>query len=308
MKTNDNKLTSSSIIPTQLVIYDKHQKLKKLTSVCSHFVLTSLSLKAVGYMLYTYVIKYEAEKLLEDIKRVNKRFASNTYSRIVNEFNIFMLNSIEINSIEDSHKCFVYGYAKYLSFPDSQNMLSELVSTSSKDFDLDFFIAIYTTAIKKTIGLGASLETLKKVVIPHEDLNYDRNEKTNLRGAHSQLFELRKAFDKKMSYQNMTFYVTENNNDSLVKFTNKLKMMITNPDMLMCNHISSQNTMNLRNFQENFMNVNQMGVKDLYNNILDTTDGLISMRLQNSISKSIYGVISIIILILVGCIVRKVRK
>jgi hypothetical protein len=223
-----------------------------------------------------------------------------------------MLNSIEINSIEDSHNCFVFGYAKYLSFPDSQNMLSELVSTSSftgKDFDMNFFLDIYTTAIKKTIGLGASLETLKRTIIPYKDLDYNPHEKTNLRGAHSQLSELRDAYDKKMGYnQTMTFYVSETNNDGLVKFTNKLKTMITNPDLMMCNHISSQNTLNLRNFQENFMNVNQMGVKDLYNNILDTTDGLISMRLQNSISKSIYAIIIIGMMIILGCIVRRVKK
>lgn len=309
MKTNDKELTPSCYTTSsQLVIYDKYQRTKNWTSVC---IVTSLSLKAIGYMIYTYVIKYEAEKLLEDIQRVNKRFASNTYSRIVNEFNIFMLNSIEINSIADSHNCFVFGYAKYLSFPDSQNMLSELVSTSSftgKDFDMDFFLAIYTSAIKKTIGLGASLETLKRTIIPYQDLDYNRHEKTNLRGAHSQLSELRMAYDKKMNYNSTMTYVSETNDDSLVKFTNKLKTMITNPDLLMCNHISSQNTMNLRNFQENFMNVNQMGVKDLYNNILDTTDGLISMRLQNSISKSIYTLIIIVVVIVIGYIVRKVRK
>jgi hypothetical protein len=309
MKTNDKELTHSyTSNPSQLVIYDKYQKVKNWTSVC---IMTSLSLKAIAYMVYKYVIKYEAEKLLEDIQRVNKRFASNTYSRIVNEFNIFMLNSIEINSIEDSHNCFVFGYAKYLSFPDSQNMLSELVSTSSfigKDFDMDFFLAIYLTAIKKTIGLGASLETLKRTIIPYQDLDYNRHEKTNLRGAHSQLSELRDAYDKKMNYNSTMTYVSETNDDSLVKFTNKLKTMITNPDLLMCNHISSQNTMNLRNFQENFINVNQMGVKDLYNNILDTTDGLISMRLQNSISKSIYAMIIFVIAIVIGYIIRKVRK
>lgn len=316
MKTNDNLLTTSSLSsnPLELVIYDKYQRSKNWTSVCSHLIVTSLSLKAIGYLIYKYVIKYEAEKLLEDIQRVNKRFASNTYSRIVNEFNIFMLNSIEINSIEDSHNCFIFGYAKYLSFPDSQNVLSDLITTSSltspgKEFDFDFFISIYITAIKKTIGLGASLETIKRTIIPYKDLDYNRHEKTNLRGAHSQLFELREVYDKKMGYnQNTTLYVTENNNDSLVKFTNKLKTMITNPDLLMCNHISSQNTMNLQNFKENFINVNQMGVKDLYNNILDTTDGLISLRLQNSISKSIYVLMSFVILIVITFVVRKVRK
>ena len=56
------------------------------------------------------------------------------------------------------------------------------------------------------------------------------------------------------------------------------------------------------------MNVNQIAVKDLYNNVLDTTDGLIATRIQNSITKSLYLVSLLAIGFIFILICRKIRS
>lgn len=308
---------------TIIVLYDCNQQTKTLgitATIFKQFIFTSVSLNVIARLIYYYIIKSEAEKLFEDIKRVKKRFASNTYSRISNELNIFILNSIEINSSHgDSPHCFLAGSTKYLlsqQSSSSPNMISELISdvfeVDYEYFNLDFFSQVYIHSLKQTISLGASLDTLKKFVVPYKDLIYDPHEKNNLRGAHSQLQDLRTVYNQKMKSQ-YTFNEEQeqegnNSQEALQKFTEKLQKLITNPDLMMCNHISSQNSINIKNFKQNFINVNQIAIKDLYNNVLDTTDGLISMRVQNSISKSFYLLCFLTAgFILVG-LFRKIRK
>jgi hypothetical protein len=92
--------------------------------------------------------------------------------------------------------------------------------------------------------------------------------------------------------------------EAIEKFTDKVIKLMANPDIMMCNHLASQNKINMRNFKENFVSVNQMAMKDLYNNILDTTDGLVSMRIQNSLVKSVY----LIGIIFVGIIAYRTYK
>lgn len=278
-------------------------------------MVTTFSLNLLFQFVYYFVIKMEGEYLIEDIKRIKKRFASNAYTRIVNEFNLFMVNSIEINSAEESQPCFLFGTVKYFNLPESQSMLTELIhsaSLSSSDdnshINLDFFLEIYIHYIKQYIGLGPSLDTLKKFVVPYVDLDYDSQERNNLRGAHSDLTELRGKYNDKMKnyYTFNTTSYTKNDDyqDAIEKFATKVKMLVVNPDLMICNHITSQNSVNLKNFKENFLNVNQMAMKDLYNNILDTSDGLVSMRIQNSISKSIY----VIVFLMVGIICHRMFK
>jgi hypothetical protein len=330
VKHLDNNSSNSICDNNTIIVYDSNQEQQQqiinnktlggLTTIFKQFILTSVSLNVIARLIYYYIIKSEAEKLFEDIKRVKKRFASNTYSRISNELNIFILNSIEINSAhEDSPHCFLAGSTKYLlSQQSSSSLISELISDvfdmDYEYFNLDFFSQVYIHSLKQTISLGESLDTLKKFVIPYKDLIYDPHEKNNLRGAHSQLQELRSVYNQKMNSQ-YTFYVggnTEeqgnNSREALQKFTEKLQKLITNPDLMMCNHISSQNSINIKNFKQNFINVNQIAIKDLYNNVLDTTDGLISMRIQNSISKSCYLLCFLVLGFVLGGLFRKIFK
>jgi hypothetical protein len=169
---------------------------------------------------------------------------------------------------------------------------------------------IYIHYIRQYIGLGPSLDTIKEFVT-NEDMVYDKNEKNNLRGAHSDLSDLRVAYENKMKNY-YTFNMTsstrsESYPEAIEKFTDKVVKLMTNPDIMMCNHLASQNSINIRNFKENFVSVNQMTIKDLYNNILDTTDGIVSMRIQNSLVKSTY-VIGIISICIVGYNLYKLGK
>ena len=303
-----------------VIIYDSKQQEKTLNYYsCSsiirtsfkQFILTSVSLNVMMRLIYYYIIKYEAEQLYEDIQRVKKRFMANSYSRIANELNIFILNSIEINSSPSSPQCFLLGSTKYLieqhsgaSSSSSPNIISELISDVfdlDDYFNFDFFIQIYIHFTKQLISLGASLDTIKKFVIPNKDLSYD-----------SQLHDLRSVYNVKMTmyytFNHVSSFKEENSQKALQKFTEKLNKLITSPDLMMCNHISSQNSINIKNFKQNFMNVNQIAVKDLYNNVLDTTDGLIAMRIQNSITKSLYVVSLLTIGFIFIVICRKIRK
>ena len=325
VKHLDNSSNNTNCDNNTIIVYDSNQEQQQqyktlgLATIFKQFIFTSVSLNVIGRLIYYYIIKSEAEKLFEDMKRVKKRFASNTYSRISNELNIFILNSIEINSAhEDSHHCFLVGSTKYLlSQQSSSSLISELIrdvfDIDYEYFNLDFFSQVHIHSLKQIISLGESLDTLKKFVIPHKDLIYDPHEKNNLRGAHSQLQDLRSVYNQKMNSQ-FTFYVGDNteekgNNsqEALQKFTEKLQKLITNPDLMMCNHISSQNSINIKNFKQNFINVNQIAIKDLYNNVLDTTDGLISIRIQNSISKSFY-LLCFLVLGFVSGLFRKIFK
>ena len=304
-----------------MIAYDDRQRQQKPENIeeipllIQQMIVASISFNVVWHLIYSYIIKYEAEALIEDVKRIKKRFASNAYSRIANEVNIFIVNSIEINSFEDSYKCLLAGYTKYFNIEDSQNLVSEIINKAfdTSDFNLEFFLQIYINAIKQTIYLGPSLLTLKKFVIPTIDLDYQPDEKNNLRGAHSQLKHLRSIYNSKMNYyysyeSSSSTGFKQNTNEAFKKFTDKIKTLMINPEMMMCNHISSQNSINIKNFKENFMNVNQIAVKDLYNNILDTTDGIISMRIQNSITKSVYLVGFFFITVICMTIFKTIKK
>ena len=144
---------------------------------------------------------------------------------------------------------------------------------------------IYIHYIRQYIGLGPTLETIKQFV-SHEDMYYDREEKNNLRGAHSLLHDLRVTYEDKMKNYysfNMTSSArSETYPDAIEKFTDKVIKLMVNPDIMMCNHISSQNKIN----------------------ILDTTDGLVSMRIQNSLVKSVY----LIGIIFTGIIAYRIYK
>ena len=317
---------TNQVHPTSQDIFVYNNNQKQLNFGCDdviHFnslydstkqiMVATFSLNLLLQFVYYFVIKMEGEFLIEDIKRIKKRFASNAYTRIVNEFNLFMVNSIEINSAEESQPCFLFGSVKYFNLPESQSMLMELIHSASSSSDdshinLDFFLEIYIHYIKQYIGLGPSLDTLKKFVVPHVDLDYNPQERNNLRGAHSDLNQLRVKYNDKMknyyTFNTTSYTKNDDYNNAIENFATKVKKLIVNPDLMICNHITSQNSVNLKNFKENFINVNQMAMKDLYNNILDTSDGLVSMRIQNSISKSVY----VIVFLIVGIICHRIFK
>lgn len=305
---------SSSVIYNSFQFPQHQENLKqenqKLFHVVNQIIISSFSIKILYYLIYNFVIKYEADMLIEDIKRINKRFVSNSYARIINEFNIFTMNSFDINSFKDSHNCFLFGVTKLSMFPESKNMISELLeNVFNNNFDTEFFVEIYSNGIKQYFGIGPDLDTLKKFVTPYVDLDYDINEKNYLRGAHSQLKLIRDVYNKKLNrYAYKSDETYDENNEGLAKFTQKIKNMIANPDIMMCNHISSQNNVNINNFKENFMNVNQISIKDLYSNILDVQDGLISVRIQNSISKSVYVVVFFSIIATSAFVFKKIKN
>ena len=297
--------------PDAIVVYnDKQDQEKNLYLSIRHIIVTTFSFNILVKLLYYYVIQIETEYLVQDIEKIRKRFNSNIYTRIVNEFNLFVVNSIEINTVENSHQCYLFGFAKSYGIQNSQSILTELMDQSmnfENYINVEYFMQIYIHYIRQYIGLGPTLETIKQFV-SHEDMYYDREQKNNLRGAHSSLHDLRVTYEDKMKNYysfNMTSSArSETYPDAIEKFTDKVIKLMVNPDIMMCNHISSQNKINMRNFKENFVSVNQMAIKDLYNNILDTTDGLVSMRIQNSLVKSVY----LIGIIFVGIIAYRTYK
>ena len=303
--------TPSPIPTDSIVVYnDKQDQEKNLYLCIRHIIVTTFSFNLLVKLLYYYVIQIETEYLIQDIEKIRKRFNSNIYTRIVNEFNLFVVNSIEINTVENSHQCYLFGFAKSYSIQNSQSILTELMDQSmnfENYINVEYFMQIYIHYIRQYIGLGPTLKTIKQFV-SHEDMYYDREEKNNLRGAHSLLHDLRVTYEDKMKNYysfNMTSSArSETYPDAIEKFTDKVIKLMVNPDIMMCNHISSQNKINMRNFKENFVSVNQMAIKDLYNNILDTTDGLVSMRIQNSLVKSVY----LIGIIFTGIIAYRIYK
>ena len=304
----DDVAVHSSVVYNSFQHQNQHQN-QQLFCILHRIIISSFSLKILYYFLYNFVFKYEADMLVEDIKRINKRFVSNSYARIINEFNIFTMNSFDINSFKDSHNCFLFGYAKFANFPESKNMFSELLeNVFNNNFDMEFFVEIYSNGIKQYFGIGPDLTTLKKFVVPFTDLDYDPYEKNYLRGAHSQLKNLRQVYNTKLNRNSFKLNEKYDDNEGLSKFTQKIKNMIANPDIMMCNHISSQNNVNINNFKENFINVNQISIKDLYSNILDVQDGLISVRIQNSISKSVYVVIIFCFIASIAFVFRKIKN
>jgi hypothetical protein len=299
LEEEDTPITT--IEDNAIVVYDTNQDSESMLLAIKNIVVTTFSFNVIVKLIYYYVIQLETEYLMSDIDRIRKRFNSNIYTRIVNEFNLFVVNSIDINSVDDINKCLLFGLSQsYYYDPNPHNILSDLMEkTSTYDtyINIDFFIQIYVHYIKQYVGLGPSLDTLKDF-IPEETLNYDRYEKNNLRGAHSRLSDLRIAYEDKMKNY-VAFNLTSSTYDvdfstALDQFTTKLTDLIYNPDQLLCNPIISQNKINIRNFKDNFLSVNQMTIKDLYSNILDTTDGIVSTRIQNSIVKSIYIVVFIV--------------
>lgn len=276
-------------------------------------IVTSFSIRLLFYILYVYVIKMETDALIQDIIKLNERFANNSYSRIINELQIFISNSITSNSFDDAyHYCAIYGYIKSKTVEESQTFVSEIIRTLT-DFKIetDFFTQIYYDSVKKSIGMGPSLETIKTFVLPNQDLYYNVYEKNNLRGAHSQLSELRQIYNKKMNHY-YTYDVSSDSNDDeedvVYLFADKIKTLITNPDMMMCNQIISQNKININNLKQNVLAANRLTIKDMYASILDSTDGVISVRIQNSITKSVYCAVLFIILGVLGFIYRKLKR
>jgi hypothetical protein len=274
-------------------------------------IVTSFSIRLLFYILYVYVIKMETDALIQDIIKLNERFANNSYSRIINELQIFISNSITSNSFDDTYHCAIYGYIKSKTVEESQTFVSEIIKTLT-DFKIetDFFTQIYYDSVKKSIGVGPSLETIKTFVLPNQDLYYNVYEKNNLRGAHSQLSELRQIYNKKMNHY-YTYDVSSSNDDEedvVYLFADKIKTLITNPDMMMCNQIISQNKININNLKQNVLAANRLTIKDMYASILDSTDGVISVRIQNSITKSVYCAVLFIILGVLGFIYRKLKR
>jgi len=276
-----------------LVVYDTNQNYHHRKGNClvsGVLVFTAMSFR---YIFYEYILKYESQKLLEDIQKLNKRFISNTYSRVMTEFNIFMLNSIEINMVDDittTSYCFLSGV---MNFSESQSMLNELMETAlngNQKYNLDFFVDVFRHVIRKTIGLGPSLLELKKYVIPDEDLRYNVNEKSNLRGYHSALSLLRETYETKMSvnYGGSNKILNDDDETNLHEFVHKVQNLVFNPEMLVCNSLTSGNKMNIKNFRENFAVTSSLGVKDMYNTMLDVNDGIISVRVQNALTKTCY--------------------
>jgi hypothetical protein len=272
-------------------------------------IVTSFSIRLLFYILYVYVIKMETEALIQDIIKLNERFANNSYSRIINELQIFISNSITSNSFDDTYHCALYGYIKSKTVEESQTIVSEIIKTLT-DFKIetDFFTQIYYDSVKRSIGIGPSLETIKSFVLP-EDLYYNVYEKNNLRGAHSQLSELRQTYDRKMNhYYKYDVSSDSNEQDVVFLFADKIKTLITNPDMMMCNQIISQNKININNLKQNVLAANRLTIKDMYASILDSTDGVISVRIQNSITKSVYCAVLFIIVGVIAFIYRKLRR
>jgi hypothetical protein len=192
---------------------------------------------------------------------------------------------------------------------ESQTIVSEIIKTLT-DFKIetDFFTQIYYDSVKRSIGIGPSLETIKSFVLP-EDLYYNVYEKNNLRGAHSQLSELRQTYDRKMNhYYKYDVSSDSNEQDVVFLFADKIKTLITNPDMMMCNQIISQNKININNLKQNVLAANRLTIKDMYASILDSTDGVISVRIQNSITKSVYCAVLFIIVGVIAFIYRKLRR
>jgi hypothetical protein len=296
-----------------LVVYDTNQNYHHRKGNClvsGVLVFTAMSFR---YIFYEYILKYESQKLLEDIQKLNKRFISNTYSRVMTEFNIFMLNSIEINMVDDittTSYCFLSGV---MNFSESQSMLNELMETAlngNQKYNLDFFVDVFRHVIRKTIGLGPSLLELKKYVIPDEDLRYNVNEKSNLRGYHSALSLLRETYETKMSvnYGGSNKILNDDDETNLHEFVHKVQNLVFNPEMLVCNSLTSGNKMNIKNFRENFAVTSSLGVKDLYNTMLDVNDGIISVRVQNALTKTCYLFVVGLLISFVFIIICQRRK
>lgn len=298
----------------EIIVYDEGGS-KEQDSFCLKMtllktIMTTFSLRVIAYALYVYVIKHETEGLVQDIIKLNERFANNSYTRIINELQIFISNTISSNNF-DSYKCALYGYIKSKTVEESQTFVSEIIkSLTDSRFETEFFTQIYYDTVKSSMGIGADLETIKRFVVVKEDLEYDPFEKNNLRGAHSQLSELRGTYTKKMSYYYRYETSTDNEQqeDTFALFTEKIKTLITNPDMMMCNQILSQNRINIDNLKQNVVAVNKLTVKDMYATILDSTDGVISVRIQNSITKSVYCIVAFSVVALALYIYRKVKQ
>lgn len=274
---------------------------------------TSCSIRFLFYVLYVYVIRNETDALVQDIIKLNERFANNSYSRIINELQIFISNTISSNSFDDSYQCALYGYIKSKTVEESQTIVSEIITTLTDfKFETEFFTQIYYDSVKSSMGIGVSLESIKKFIIPNEDFDYDPLEKNNLRGAHTHLSELRKTYNEKMNYNyryNVSSVDSMDDNDNVVlRFTEKMKTLITNPDMMMCNQVISQNKINIGNLKQNVIAVNRLTVKDMYASILDSTDGVISVRIQNSITKCVYCTVFFVIVGIVAFLYRKICK
>lgn len=297
----------------QVIEYDISYLTPTLTAktIFIQTIVTSFSIRLLFYILYVYVIKMETEALIQDIIKLNERFANNSYSRIINELQIFISNSITSNSFDDTYHCALYGYIKSKTVEESQTIVSEIIKTLT-DFKIetDFFTQIYYDSVKRSIGIGPSLETIKSFVLPNEDLYYNVYEKTNLRGAHSQLSELRQTYNRKMNhyYKYDVSSDSSNEQDVVFLFADKIKTLITNPDMMMCNQIISQNKININNLKQNVLAANRLTIKDMYASILDSTDGVISVRIQNSITKSVYCAVLFIIVGVIAFIYRKLKR
>ena len=282
----------------QIVLYDERQQQKDFFLDIKHVIFTTFSFNALLKIIYYYVIQLETEYFIQDIEKIRKRFNNNLYTRIINEFNLFIVNSMEINS----DNCAIFGLSQTLYYsPDMVNDLMNQAHSFDAYINTNFFLQIYTDYVKHYIGIGPSLETLEQFVdVPFE--------KTYLRGAHSQLTDIREEYNDKMKHY-VHFNLTSNNSNNnyaiaLELFTDKMTDLLSSPDHLMCNHLISQNNINLKNFKDNFINLNHMTIKDLYNNVLDTTDGIVSMRIQNSIAKSCY----ITVLLTTGILMYQLYK
>ncbi len=274
------------------------------SNILRNLLTYSFVLKFICFGYYNCIIRQESVGLFNDIQKINLKLVQNSYTRFSSEFNILIQNSLDVTGLE-AQKCLIVSSLQYFmdSTTDIPSIINKITSTSFKDDKSPLIISLnhfyfyfekYKYYINSRIGLGPSLDTL----LIHQfnnnfgsDLNYIQEYHHHLRGYHPNIQNMREEYTLDMNniiYNIIPSQIQENSSAQLI---NSIQNSILNPSSLLCNSVINRGIIDFQNFQENFIAINGISIKDWTNHIFHPTYGAIATRLQNIIVKTIYTII-----------------
>lgn len=291
-------ITEKSLEIIDTSVNNSHNRLS-FTNKIPKIITISVLINIFLYIIYYVVLQSEITEFQLDLKRVNTRLLQNSYSRFTNELNIMIQTSIDIHT-STSKKCLIFSSMQYFISSDSIlfDDFTSLFDNNYYDTHFDFYINKYRYFLRQKIGLFASLDK----IVEYLDNKYYHlstfKEKNRLRGFHSNLESLRREYDFDMNQKTYLDIPNEIEQKTTQFLITKITQLILNPAKILCNSLTNQETINFQNFQQNFITINGIAIKDWSNHIFHPENGLIATRIQNIIIKSFYTIISIICVII----------
>lgn len=283
-----NKTTDCSTVDKDNIIIDSDTLIDnpniQVIDYCA--ILKLFLVKFSIFTLYYSIIHNESNLLVKDIENINQRFISNSYLRFNNEVTILIKNGLEINN---DHQCTLIEAIKYTHEPQLiTNFIQEESNKILKNATLTYFFEKYMSSFKSYIGMNGELNEIIEYLKDEPIMEaIDLNKKYGLRGYNDDLDKLRVLYYD-LQKQKFEYKIYETEQETVNSFMKRINELVIDPQTLYCNEIKNKNHLNFENFKENLEIMNSMSIKDWTNNILHPIKGVIATRIQNTIIKTLY--------------------